>query len=124
MTLSSIFFAPDMFEQQILGNDTSGILRQICQQPVLYGRQLDFLIGQGDAVLGKVDGQLTKRRSGSQTLAIMTGSQLRPAHDCPDTSEQFRYAEWLGEIVIGPQIQSPDLIIILPQRGHDDDGYI
>src|SRR6266516_223433 len=54
-------------------------------------------------------------------MSMLVGCKLRPSQHGPYPRQQFVHTKGLGEIIIGTQIETTDLILILSTSGDNDD---
>jgi hypothetical protein len=58
VVLAQVFSSPDMFEQQILGEDAPGVLGQVRDDAIFGGGERELFPGQSGQMLGIVDGEI------------------------------------------------------------------
>src|SRR6266516_6742695 len=121
MALANIFGAPDVLQEQILSHNAANVLGEIGDDAILRWRQHHLFAAHHHQVLSEVDRQVADRRRRAQGVRLFVRRKLCPAENRTYASEQFIHAKGLGEIVIGAQIETPHLILVLPTRGNDDD---
>ena len=85
-------------EQGAVGDDLAGVTREMKQEFKLFGREVQRLTGDFDAVGCCINHEVADGDGGLGAL----GSA---AEVCANAGEQFLDAEWLGDIVIGAGVE-------------------
>ncbi len=108
---------PPHFAQDLaVSQHPARIGRQQRQQPVLDRCQPDGLAGALDATAGEIDLDVADPEHGLACFAAGVAPRQR-AH----AREQLADSEWFGQVVVGPCVQRPDLVLLLATRRQNQD---
>src|SRR5919198_3416741 len=113
------FVAPDACDELVAGQDPPGLGRQ-------RGQQLE--LGPGQAHRATLDrhfagAEVDAQAAEHELLAGRggLGGPRRAAQHRPDAGDQLARAEWLGDVVVGSQLQPDHLVDLVAAGGQDDD---
>ena len=115
---------PDLLVDLFNGEHLSHVLHQEGQDPVLLRRQEDCLAVYGDRFF-----VIVQEQSAGAELMSFPGFFHAPQVGEPpqlgfDPGHQFHGAEGLGDVVVRPQVQSLDLVVVFRLRRQQDDGHV
>ena len=100
---------PQLTKQEFVREYLAGVLDHETQQIVFLGRKLHFLVRQLNDPTHEVDTEITDMENRSLAVHL----QLVP-HRGAHAREQLFHSEWLGDVVVGTQIQCRDLAGLVP----------
>src|SRR5262245_65447508 len=104
-----------------MGKNLAGMLHQYAQKFVLLGRQLYFPVADLDDTPHQVDGKIAgaENRTLAVRLQLVTQRRSHPR-------EQFVHTEGLGDVVVGPEVESLNLSGLIAAAGehHDRDALV
>src|SRR4029078_6908346 len=99
LEIVAVLRAPDLGQELGVEDDLAGVRGEMLEQEPFGPRQLDALAVAGDHPALEVDLDVVeledarpRRRAG------------RPAEDGADTRRQLVGVEWLGDVVVGPEV--------------------
>ena len=112
--------APDFVGDIRMGQHFAAILGHDAEQPVLDGRQVQFLPFQGGTASRKINLQITVGKNRT------TGGVLQhrdAAERYPQPRQQLLYRERFRQVVVGAAVQGFDFIAVLAAGTDNDDGH-
>src|SRR6266404_1293288 len=113
-----ILIAPDFVEKAVAAHRLSGMTQKMLQQLKLLARKLNGLTAAQDLVAAQVDVDIAER------IAVLLFRQgLRAAQNGLHASEEFPDGEGFGDIVVGAEFESHNLVDFLAARRKHDDGH-
>src|SRR5438445_7624784 len=111
--------APDLFQDEMVGQHLAGMLHQDAQDVVFLRREFYLLALDLDDALDQIDAEVAALENRLFALLL----ELVPQRDA-DARHQFVHAERLGDIVVGAEFQSLDDAGLVGAAGEDDDGNV
>src|SRR2546430_10885847 len=112
--------SPHVLEQHVSRVDAAWVREQVRQQVELSRRQLDILVPEHDPACGAVDAEVAEGVALGDRLGF---ARVRrgPSQHSVDTSQHLADREGLGDVVVGAQLESDDLVDLgVLGRDHDD----
>ena len=106
--------APDLIQKLLPGEDDPLVFRQFHQQIELLGRQADGLPVHSDGPGLRLNTQAAKDQLAEPLVS-------RAFEHRPHQGHQLLGAEGLGHIVVRPQVEPQQLVVLLPTGGEQDD---
>jgi hypothetical protein len=113
--------APDVLQQVLPGHERSGVAGQELEHPPLRRRQVHDLAAADDAGRGQVDLDIAEAHDGVSADAADATPRRREG---PQAREQLVDLERLRDVVVGPGIQSLDLVGRARASGDDEDRHV
>lgn len=107
--------SPDGLHQLPTGNNFSAVKREFAQQQVFAASEPNLCVVVEETVLLEVEGEAAE---GDFAGAVQAGATAGAGETC----EQLREGEWLGEVVVGADVEAGDDVILFVERGKHDDG--
>ena len=95
---------PEFTEKEAVREHLAGVLHKEAQQVVFLGRQLHLLVVQPHDPSHQVDREVIHLEQRPLPLHRELMPQRRP-----QAGQQFVGAEWLGDVVVGTEIERRDL---------------
>ena len=116
--IGGVLVAPHLFEELLASEHLPGSARQCDQQIELEGRQADLGLPAANLMAGDVDVEV----AGTHVLrvAAVGGAAQTGAH----TGQQLLGLEGLGDVIVGPRLQTGDDILGIRTSGEHDDGNV
>src|SRR2546425_1251091 len=112
-----ILITPDLVEQPVTAQRLPGMTQKMLQQLKLLTRKLHRLAATQDLVAAQVHVDI------AEGIAVLLFREcLCPSQYGLHASEQFSDREGLGDVVIGSEFETHNLIHFLAARGKHDDG--
>src|SRR5580658_7537760 len=112
-----ILVAPDLVEKPVAAQCFSGVTEKVLEQLKLLPRELDALSPAHDLVAAQIDLDVAE-----DITVLLLRKCVCPSQNGLDASEEFANGERLGDIVIGTQLETNDLIDFLAACGKHNDG--
>src|ERR1700680_492372 len=117
--LDGVLVAPDRAEDPLSGEHLAGVRGQVGEKVELGMGEDDVPIGAGNTPLGRVDDQVSKHQPAVRRLVV--AAQLPClARVGPDPGEELAWTERLGDIVVGPDLETEDDIDLVVLGAEDD----
>ena len=117
-----VSIAPHAVQQFQATENTTRVRRKVQQQVELPGGQIDGLAAYGRAARRGIDLQAANP---DLVLASLCGTlpQFSTAQDRFDARDQFENAEWLGDVVVGTDLEAHHAIQFRRLRRQHQYGY-
>src|SRR6266852_4643700 len=112
-----ILIAPDIVEQPVAAHRLPGMTQKMLQQLKLLTRKLHRLTTTQDLVAAQVHVDIAEG-----IAVLLFRERLCPSQNGLHASEQFSDREGLGDVVIGSEFETHNLIHFLAARRKHDDG--
>src|SRR5579885_3080848 len=114
LRLTAIFMSPDLREQHIMRQQSSGIVDEMIEQAVFGGSERHLLAAYPDLALAEVYRQVVVHNDAR--LARGLGHEGAPQQRL-DTRLQFLRAERLGQVIVGADLQAANPVGLLLAHG-------
>ncbi len=99
-------------------DDPAGVLDQVQQEPVLGGTELDVLPASDDLAPREVNRKICVNHQRFFRLSLR---RLHSAQHGAEAARELARAERLGNIVVGPQVETSNPVFLISlDRQHDD----
>ena len=93
------------------------------QQFVFTTRERDFGVVAAERAGFEVDAEWAKAHEPGSCRGCRCGSAILPPQHSADAGQQLTRVEWLGEVIIGADLEADDAVDVLSLcRQHDDGG--
>src|SRR3954451_18105458 len=96
--------APDLLEEELVGQHLAGVGDEGAQDVVLLGRELDLGVVHPDGAADEVDREVAAAEEGPLALKLEAVAERRA-----DAGQELVDAERLGHVVVGPEVERLDL---------------
>src|SRR4029079_19653569 len=99
--------SPESVEDRRLRQRPPGVASEELQELELAGGELDLPVASTDSSPTWVEDQVAELDGG---INVRSGRGLAPQMR-PDAGEELGEVEWLGDVVVGPCVQSADAVL-------------
>jgi hypothetical protein len=118
VALVGVLRAPDALEQGAMVEGHAGIPGQLGEQQPLGRRESHLHAVAGHGARAEVNADTTMRDDPARAVG-----RTDPAQHCTNPRKQFVCSEWLGEVVVGPEVEGANLVGLLASGAdHDHRG--
>ena len=101
---SVVIVSPDGIEEDVSGQDSSGIAQEMFEQAEFFRREWDFHLFDGDFVSREIHDKIAIAILGWALVRF----PLKPSKEGLDAGDQGLGAERFGDVVVGSQLQTDD----------------
>ena len=110
--------APDLVQQLAAAVYALGVAHEVAEQFELHGPQLEHLALVADLVGGTIHPQLPHLQH------LPQAERVAPAQHGADARQQLLHRKGLGNVVIGPGIQTGDFVRLIAAGREHQDGHL
>jgi hypothetical protein len=108
---------PEMLQNLAAREDSSWLLGEQCEQVVFPRRQRYRLTVGHNLMLDDVDAEAAQSAYRHFSLTV----ELTPPQDRPYATEELYFRKWLGDVIVGADLETEDAIgLRVARRQHDD----
>ena len=118
--VTEVVGSPDPVDERLAGEHAAGVLHQQLEELEFLARQVDGLSPDGDLEPLRVEPDTP----GFENLPFICRFPPGSSQNGPDPGNELSGAERLGDIVIGPELQSDNLVDLGVASGEHDDRHV
>ena len=105
-------FVPQFLDQEPVGEHLARMLHEQAQKVIFLGRESHFLVTHLDNAPDQINAQVADLEEGSLTVFL----QLM-AHSRTDAGKELIHSEWLGNVIVGAEIEGCNLTGLIATAG-------